>query len=124
MSKTAPRPDGSRATTQVSSCSLRYEPGGATLDSTNPATSAQGTHSADEPMPVGAWVLLFVPQQPEIIGFTYLDREAGLSAKGGPAGDPHLAERPAITVRLPGFSRQPQRWANRKASRRLQPCRI
>jgi hypothetical protein len=58
-------------------------------------------------MPVGAWVRLFVPQQPEIIGFTYLDREAGFSAKGGPAGDPQLAERPAITVRLPGFSWQP-----------------
>jgi hypothetical protein len=52
-------------------------------------------------------VRLFVPQQPEIIGFTYLDREAGFSAKGGPEGDPQLADRRAITVRLPGFNWQP-----------------
>jgi hypothetical protein len=58
-------------------------------------------------MPVGAWVRLFLPQHPEFIGFTYVDQQAGFSAKGGPADDPQLAEGPAVTVRLPGFDWQP-----------------
>lgn len=77
------------------------------MDITDPATLPRGSRSANEPMPVGAWVRLFVPQQPDIIGFTYLDPQAGLSAKGGPADDPQLAETPTFTVRLPGLHWQP-----------------
>jgi hypothetical protein len=77
------------------------------VDSADPATARQGPPGADEPMPVGAWVRLFLPQQPEVIGFTYVDRVAGFSARGGPADDPHLADRPALIVRLPGFAWQP-----------------
>jgi len=52
------------------------------------------------------WIELSLPDPPwpssePFIGFVYLDAQAGLSAKGGRAGDPDLIERPSLTVRLP-----------------------
>jgi hypothetical protein len=54
-------------------------------------------------IPVCAWVRMTLPGFgfPTFIGFTYVDREAGLSAKGGSGDDPDLAEAPGLTVRLP-----------------------
>lgn len=53
--------------------------------------------------PVGAWVELKLPwEKPEpFIGFTYVDPDAGLSAKGGPDGAEKLVQAPEFTVRLP-----------------------
>ena len=52
------------------------------------------------------WIELELPEPPwpekePFLGFAYLDPQAGLSAKGGRAGDPAQIERPALTVRLP-----------------------
>ncbi len=52
------------------------------------------------------WVELQLPEPPwaepePFVGLVYLDAEAGLSAKGGRAGDPTAAEQPSLTVRLP-----------------------
>jgi hypothetical protein len=52
------------------------------------------------------WIELELPEPPwterdAFLGFAYLDPQAGLSAKGGRAGDPTQVERPALTVRLP-----------------------
>lgn len=52
------------------------------------------------------WIELALPDPPwpepdPFVGFVFLDAEAGLSTKGGRAGDPSLAERPTLTVRLP-----------------------
>ncbi len=53
--------------------------------------------------PFGTWVEIQLPwDKPELfLGFTYVDRDAGLSAKGGPVGDPNLVQAPTHTVRLP-----------------------
>jgi len=53
-----------------------------------------------------SWIELALPDPPwsepePFVGFVYLDDQAGLSAKGGRAGDPALAARPVLTVRLP-----------------------
>lgn len=52
------------------------------------------------------WVELALPEPPwsggaPFVGFVYLDPQAGLSAKGGPADDAALADAPRLTVRLP-----------------------
>ncbi len=53
--------------------------------------------------PFGAWVEMTLAwERPEpFIGFTYVDPDAGLSAKGAAEGDPSLVQAPAHTVRLP-----------------------
>jgi hypothetical protein len=55
----------------------------------------------DELIPVGAWIRMSLPEFPTFVGFTYVDPQAGLSAKGGPQADPNLATAPGVTVRLP-----------------------
>ncbi len=52
------------------------------------------------------WIELELPEPPwrerePFLGFVYVDPQAGLSAKGGRAGDPQQAEQPSLTVRLP-----------------------
>ena len=70
----------------------------------------------DQLIPVGVWIRMTLPLPTSLakagtpfVGFTYVDPAAGLSAKGGPEGDPTLAKAPAVTVRLSlgGFSWQP-----------------
>lgn len=34
-------------------------------------------------IPIGAWIRMEIPQLPEFVGYTYLDRQAGFSAQGG-----------------------------------------
>lgn len=55
----------------------------------------------EQPIPTGTWIQMNLPGFPTFIGFTYVDAEAGLSAKGGPRDDSNLAEMPSMTVRLP-----------------------
>lgn len=52
------------------------------------------------------WVELELTEPPwsepePFLGFVYLDPQAGLSTKGGRAGDSSQVERPSLTVRLP-----------------------
>jgi hypothetical protein len=42
-----------------------------------------------------------LPGVDSFIGYAYVDRQAGPSAKGGPLNDQNLADAPAMTVRLP-----------------------
>ena len=44
-------------------------------------------------IPVCAWVSMRLPGFPHFIGFTYVDSEAGLSAKGGNLEDSNMRER-------------------------------
>lgn len=55
----------------------------------------------NEMIPIGTWIHIDLPEYPRFIGFTYIDPEAGLSAKGGAQDDPDLAEAIHIIVRLP-----------------------
>ena len=52
-------------------------------------------------MPVGAWIRLDLPNIHTIIGFTYVDPEAGFSAKGCKVEGSTLDTCQSITVRLP-----------------------
>jgi hypothetical protein len=64
--------------------------------------NVSGTMDHDvQPIPTGTWIQMNLPGFPTFIGFTYVDPEAGLSAKGGPRDDSDLAERPSMTLRLP-----------------------
>jgi hypothetical protein len=47
----------------------------------------------DELIPIGTWIQMNLPGFPTFIGFTYIDQQAGPSAKGGARDDPNLAER-------------------------------
>lgn len=66
-----------------------------------------------QPFPIGVWVRMLLPPAPgeaeglAFIGFTYVDQQAGPSAKGGPEGED--VELPSVTVRLPfpGVAVQP-----------------
>jgi hypothetical protein len=56
-------------------------------------------------IPVGVWIRTTLPDgrdaaATEFIGFTYVDPQAGLSAKGGARGEPFV-EAPTMTLRLP-----------------------
>ncbi|WP_044279441.1 hypothetical protein [Myxococcus stipitatus] len=55
-------------------------------------------------IPWGCWVWMDLPWQfqERFLGFTYVDPDAGLSAKGGPESSEELIEQPSFTVRLPG----------------------
>lgn len=68
------------------------------------ATPVLGTSEAAGAIPWGCWVWLDLPWQfqERFLGFTYVDRDAGLSAKGGPASAAETVEMPSFTVRLPG----------------------
>src|SRR4051794_39796076 len=50
-------------------------------------------------MPVGAWVRMEIPGQGTFVGFTYVDAQAGFSAKGW-VGDESPGV-PSVTGRLP-----------------------
>lgn len=49
---------------------------------------------------LGKWIAMTVPNATSFVGYVYFDRQAGLSAKGGPL-DSRFVEEPALTVRLP-----------------------
>ena len=79
---------------------------------------------------LGRWVEIALPDAPwgrpvPFVGYVYMDWEAGMSAKGGPADRPD--DPPSLTVRLPiGAPRR--RWvirgslsAMRRASARVRP---
>ncbi|MCA8995839.1 MAG: DUF2314 domain-containing protein, partial [Planctomycetaceae bacterium] len=55
----------------------------------------------NEAIPIGTWLRIQLPGMPTLIVYTYLDPQAGLSAKGGAQDDVNLAEAPSRTVRLP-----------------------
>jgi hypothetical protein len=57
--------------------------------------------SADALMPVGVWIRLDVPDQPSIVGFTYLDQEAGFSAHGLKINGPGLDQSSRVIMQLP-----------------------
>jgi hypothetical protein len=65
-------------------------------------------------MPVGAWIRLDLPDHPTVVGFTYVDREAGFSAQGWGVKGSGLDQSARIIVRLP----VPGAW------RRLEPDEI
>jgi hypothetical protein len=52
-------------------------------------------------IPVGRWLRITLPNCPSFVGDTYLDPQAGRSAKGSSQRDPDLAAAPFMTVRLP-----------------------
>src|SRR5262245_28591219 len=52
-------------------------------------------------MPAGAWVRLEIPGQPVIVGFTYVDQQAGFSAQGWKVEGAGLDQSSRIIVRLP-----------------------
>jgi hypothetical protein len=56
---------------------------------------------ASELMPVSAWIRLELPDQPSIVGFTYVDQEAGFSAQGWKVAGSALDQSTRIIVRLP-----------------------
>lgn len=58
-------------------------------------------NQGEEAIPIGAWIRMSLPGFPDFISFTYVDRQAGLSAKGSSQEASNLAEAPAMTVRLP-----------------------
>lgn len=61
-------------------------------------------------IPWSCWVWMELPWefQERFLGYVYVDREAGLSAKGDRESAAELAERPNFTVRLPmGFPIRP-----------------
>lgn len=79
-------------------------------------SSASSAAPSSVPPPVtaaiGRWVRISLgdrwPHPAPFVGFVYLDRQAGLSAKGGPEGSADLAERPGHTLRLPLPDATPQ----------------
>jgi hypothetical protein len=56
---------------------------------------------AEDPIPLGVWVRIALPDYPDFIGFTYVDRQAGPSAQRGP--QPDAPEAPGVIVRLSGL---------------------
>src|SRR5262249_56977964 len=70
----------------------------------------------DPNIPIGAWVRVKDRSCPSFVGFTYVDPQAGLSARGSAQTDPKLADAPFITVRLLTHSGNCP-WAWRKLSR-------
>jgi tetratricopeptide (TPR) repeat protein len=59
----------------------------------------KNTIPTDTPYPLAAWCRIQTPPR-EVIGFTYVDPEAGWSAKGAAAGTGPLADAIECTVRL------------------------
>ena len=55
--------------------------------------------NAQPPLRVGAWMLITGLHAGPLIGFTYVDREHGLCAKGGPPDQDDLGTRPSVTIR-------------------------
>jgi hypothetical protein len=56
---------------------------------------------ADPLIPVGAWIRLDVPDHPCVVGFTYVDQEAGFSAQGWKVAGSALDQSSRIILRLP-----------------------
>jgi hypothetical protein len=52
-------------------------------------------------MPVGAWIRFDLPNEPSVIGFTYLDQEAGFSAQGWQVEGGALDQSSRTIIRLP-----------------------
>jgi hypothetical protein len=57
-------------------------------------------------IPIGRWITVALPSGPgcgpiDFVGFTYVDPQAGFSAKGSARGDLSLGKLPSITLRLP-----------------------
>src|SRR5262245_50089574 len=52
-------------------------------------------------MPAGTWIRLELPGQPSVVGFTYIDSQAGFSAQGWQVGQSGLDQSSRIIVRLP-----------------------
>src|SRR5258708_30326931 len=52
-------------------------------------------------MPVGAWIELELPEQVCVVGFTYIDQQAGFSAQGWKVQGQGLDQSSRIIVRLP-----------------------
>jgi hypothetical protein len=72
-----------------------------------PANDAGHEHEFTEgiAIQVGAWVRIRLPNCPSFVGYTYFDRQAGFSAKGGPQNDADIGDAPPMTVRL-----EPMEW--------------
>jgi hypothetical protein len=64
-------------------------------------TEPSPENGPDALMPVGAWVRLEIPGQPGIVGFTYVDPQAGFSAQGWKAEGDRLDPSSRVIVRLP-----------------------
>lgn len=67
-------------------------------------TTDAGAPASVDGTALGHWIELALPDAPwgrpvPFVGFVYLDPQAGLSAKGGPADQPDAP--PSLTVRLP-----------------------
>jgi len=61
--------------------------------------SSPADPAAEDLIPVGVWVRVSLPDFPDFVGFTYVDRQAGLSAKGeAREGESEIV---GMTVRLP-----------------------
>jgi hypothetical protein len=56
--------------------------------------------SGEPLMPVGAWVCLELPGNP-VVGFTYVDQQAGFSAQGWKVEGSSLDQSSRLIVRLP-----------------------
>jgi hypothetical protein len=70
------------------------------MDNTDPSRppNASGPGAG---IPVGAWIRLDFPDQPGVLGFTYVDAEAGFSAQGWQMDGAKLKESARVIVRLP-----------------------
>lgn len=62
--------------------------------------NASGYQTSSE-IPIGVWIWAKPRPDLDIIGFTYVDPQCGLSAKGGPAAQLNWSEQPVLTLRLP-----------------------
>jgi hypothetical protein len=64
-------------------------------------TGKEKDFTAATTIPVARWLRIKLPNCPSFVGYTYVDQQAGLSAKGSSQRDPQLAIAPVMTVRLP-----------------------
>jgi hypothetical protein len=64
-------------------------------------TGKEEDFTAGTTIPVGRWLRIKLSNCPSFVGYTYVDQQAGLSAKGSSQRDPQLAIAPFMTVRLP-----------------------
>src|SRR4051812_7083151 len=72
----------------------------ASIDPTDPKPRPPSA-SVAALIPVGAWIQLELPERPSVVGFTYIDRQAGFSAHGWQTDGSRLDESSRITIRLP-----------------------
>lgn len=72
----------------------------ATSEPTNGKASSPSA-PADTLMPVGAWIRFDLPGEPSVIGFTYVDQQAGFSAQGWKIEGTVLDQSSRMIIRLP-----------------------